>query len=48
MRQSFVYPTATAHELRRLSSEAWATAFEDYLAQVRQTFDLAVGAKGGQ
>jgi hypothetical protein len=45
VRQSFVYPTATAHELRRLGSEAWAAAFEDYLSQVRQTFDLAVGTK---
>jgi len=45
VRQNFVYPTATAHELRRLSSQAWATAFEGYLGQVRQTFDLAVGPK---
>lgn len=45
VRQSFVYPTATAHELRRLSSEAWATAFDGYLGEVRQTFDLAVGPK---
>jgi hypothetical protein len=45
VRQGFVYPAATAHELRRLNSEAWAAAFEDYLSQVRQTFDLAVGAK---
>jgi hypothetical protein len=45
VRQNFIYPTATAHELRRLSSEAWASAFEDYLGQVRQTFDLAVGVK---
>ncbi len=45
VRQQFVYPTATAHELRRLTTDAWATAFEEYLAQVRTTFDLAVGEK---
>ncbi len=45
VRPSFVYPSATAHELRRLSSEAWAAAFEDYIGQVRQTFELAVGAE---
>jgi hypothetical protein len=45
VRSGFVYPTATAHELRRLHSEAWAEAFEEYLSQVRQTFDLAVGPK---
>jgi hypothetical protein len=45
VRQNFVYPTATAHELRRLGSEAWAAAFENYLAQVRETVDLAVGVK---
>jgi hypothetical protein len=45
VRQNFVYPTATAHELRRLGSEAWATAFEDYLSKVQETFELAVGPK---
>jgi len=43
VRQSFVYPNATAHELRRLGTEAWAAAFDEYLTQVRATLDLAVG-----
>ncbi|RIK36262.1 MAG: hypothetical protein DCC57_22630, partial [Chloroflexi bacterium] len=43
VRQSFVFPPAAAHELRRLTPLAWSDAFDDYIAQVRTTFDLAVG-----
>ena len=43
VRQSFVYPSATAHELRRLGPEAWIEAFDQHLAEVRETFNLAVG-----
>lgn len=43
VRQSFVFPPAAAHELRRLAPLAWSDAFDDYIAQVRTTFDLAVG-----
>lgn len=43
VRQSFVFPPAAAHELRRLAPLAWSDAFDDYAAQVRNTFDLAVG-----
>ncbi len=43
VRQSFIYPPATAHELRRLGPAAWVQAFEQYNEQVKETFDLAVG-----
>lgn len=43
VRQSFVYPPATAHELRRLGPEAWPDAFDRHLAEIRATFELAVG-----
>lgn len=43
VRQSFIFPPAAAHELRRLAPLAWSDAFDDYAAQVRSTFDLAVG-----
>jgi hypothetical protein len=45
VRHQFVYPASTAYELRRLTTAGWATAFEEYLRQVRTTFDLAVGEK---
>lgn len=43
VRQTFVYPPATAHELRRLGPEAWPDAFDRHLAEIRGTFELAVG-----
>lgn len=43
VRPQFVYPSSTAHELRRLTTDAWATAFDEYLGHLRGTFDLAVG-----
>ena len=45
VRQGFVYPTVTAHELARLSPQAWAAAFDEYVSKVRATFELAVGQK---
>jgi hypothetical protein len=43
VRQNFVFPPAAAHELRRLPPAEWAAAFDQHLAEVRATFDLAVG-----
>ncbi|HXF63812.1 MAG TPA: hypothetical protein VNK95_19470 [Caldilineaceae bacterium] len=44
VRESFVFPAAAAHELRRLPPVEWAAAFDEHLAQVRSTFNLAVGS----